>query len=77
MARGVKRSIDQKIAAKEEVVEALKIRLKSEQKELEGLYQEKQEEELQALNEVLKENALSAQEAKEILIRFRSEQQQN
>ena len=41
MARGQRKSIEEKIAAKEELIEALTTRLESEKRELEELCQEK------------------------------------
>ena len=41
MARGQRKAIEDKIREKEELVSALKIRLKSEQNELDALYKEK------------------------------------
>ena len=39
MARGQRRTIEEKIADKEEIIRALQTRIKSEKEELEGLYQ--------------------------------------
>ena len=44
MARGQRKTIEEKIAEKEELILALRTRLKSEQLELETLYKEKHEE---------------------------------
>ena len=46
MARGQRKSIDEKIAAKKELIEALTTRMESEKRELEELYQEKRKKEL-------------------------------
>ena len=43
MARGQRKAIEDKIKEKEELVSALKIRLKSEQNELDALYKEKKD----------------------------------
>lgn len=67
MARGQRRTIEEKIADKEEIIKALQIRLKSEKEELEGMYQEKREKDLAKLSEVLKESGLTPDDAADIL----------
>lgn len=63
MARGQRKTIEAKIAEKERLIESLKLRLKSEQQELDALNKEKRDEELQALSDVLQEAKLTAQDA--------------
>ncbi len=63
MARGQRKSIEEKIADKEKMIEALKTRIKSEQRELEELNREKREVDLKALQEILQEAKLSAVDA--------------
>ena len=41
MARGQRKTMEEKIAAKKELIEALMTRVESEKRELEELYQEK------------------------------------
>ena len=53
MARGQRKTIEEKISEKENLIESLKIRLKSEQRELEELHKEKREVDMKALHEVL------------------------
>lgn len=67
MARGQRRSIEEKIADKEEIIKALQIRLKSEKEELESMHQEKREKDLAKLSEVLKESGLTPDDAADIL----------
>lgn len=67
MARGPKKSIDERIAAKEELIASLQIRVKSEQAELEELYRDKQAEQLSELSALLDETGLSVGEAAAIL----------
>ena len=45
MARGQRKTIDEKITAKQEMIEALMTRVESEKRELEELYQEKRRKE--------------------------------
>jgi len=67
MARGQRRSIEEKIADKEEVIKALQTRLKSEKEELEAMYQEKREKDLAKLSDVLRSSGLSPDDAADIL----------
>ncbi|WWR17180.1 hypothetical protein V1224_07055 [Lachnospiraceae bacterium JLR.KK008] len=67
MARGQRKSIEEKIAEKESMIDALKVRLKSEQRELEELKQEKREVDLKTLNEVLQEAKMSALDAVNVI----------
>lgn len=63
MARGQRKTIEEKIAEKEKLIEALKVRLKSEQHELDLLNKEKRDEDLQTLNDVLQEAKMTALDA--------------
>lgn len=75
MARGPRKTIDEKIQAKEELIQSLQIRIKSEQAELTELYREKQAEQLSELSDILSENGLSAMEAAAILREHTRQQQ--
>ena len=76
MARGQRRSIEEKIADKEEIIKALQTRLKSEKEELESMYQEKREKDLAKLSEVLKESGLTPDDAADILKEHLENQQE-
>ena len=67
MARGQRKAVEEKIAEKEELVSALKTRLKSEQAELDALYREKREKDLEGLNQIIAESGLDLNEAADIL----------
>lgn len=67
MARGVKKSIDEKIAEKRELLKALEIRAEKEKKELELLLNEQKQQEVESLYNLLKEANISVNEATEIL----------
>lgn len=67
MARGVKKSIDEKIAEKRELLGALEIRVEKEKKELELLLNEQKQQEVESLYNLLKEANISVNEATEIL----------
>ncbi len=70
MPRGQRRTIDEKIAAKQEVIEALMTRVESEQRELDELYQEKKYKELEAVNDLIEETGLSVEEVSGILQQY-------
>lgn len=76
MARGQRRSIEEKIADKEEIIKALQIRLKSEKEELESMHQEKREKDLAKLSEVLKASGLTPDDAADILKEHLDNQQE-
>ncbi|MBQ6887474.1 MAG: hypothetical protein IJN54_08195 [Lachnospiraceae bacterium] len=68
MARGQKKSIEEKIAAKEEVISALEIRLKKEREELQEMYEEKRQRELSSLNELMEENGLDIDSVRNLIL---------
>lgn len=67
MARGQRKPIEEKIAEKEELIGALRTRLKSEQGELDALYKEKRDRDLEGLNQILADAGLDVGEASDIL----------
>ena len=67
MARGPRKSLDDKIREKSEVIEALKIRIKSEQAELDELIREKQDKEIAEIGNLLRDSSLTTEEAKKII----------
>ncbi|MDE7446070.1 MAG: hypothetical protein K2N15_10280 [Lachnospiraceae bacterium] len=67
MARGQRKTVEEKIAEKEELILALKTRLKSEQSELDALYKEKRDRDLEELSQLLEASGLNLEEASEIL----------
>lgn len=67
MARGQRKTVEEKIAEKEELILALRTRLKSEQSELDALYKEKRDRDLEELSQLLAESGLNLEEASEIL----------
>lgn len=67
MARGKKRSIEEKIADKEELIAALQRRIKAEQEELEAFYNEKKLKDLEGLDSLVKTAGLSSEEVEEAL----------
>jgi len=78
MARGQRKTIEDKIAEKEKLIQALKTRLKSEQGELDVLYKEKRDRDLEGLSQILEEAGMDIDEASDILqsyIQNREEEQ--
>ena len=75
MARGPRKTIEDKIRDKTELIESLKIRIQSEERELAQLRQEKKMKELEAITEFLDDTGISAAQAREVLERHVSELQ--
>jgi len=75
MARGPRKSIDDKIRDKEELIASLKVRIQSEERELTELRNEKRVKELEALTTILDDNGITVDEAREVLERHVCEQQ--
>lgn len=70
MARGQRKSIDEKIAAKKELIEALTTRMESEKRELEELFQEKRKKELEVVSDIITESGLEPEEVAEVLQQY-------
>lgn len=70
MARGQRKSVEEKIAAKEELISALLTRVESEKQELEALYDEKRIKDLGIVSELIEDAGLSASEAVEALQQY-------
>ena len=70
MARGPKKSIEERITAKQELISALLTRIESEKKELEALYDEKRIKDLGTVNDLIEEAGLSPEEAAEALQQY-------
>ena len=62
MARGQRKTIEEKITAKQELIEALLTRVESEKRELEELYEEKKRKELEVVSDLIEETGLSPEE---------------
>lgn len=70
MARGQRKTIDEKIAAKQELIDALVIRIESEKGELEALYDEKRRRELETVNELIEDAGLQPTEVAQMLKQY-------
>lgn len=67
MARGPRKSLEDKIREKEELVQGLKRRVKAEQEELDALYAEKKNQELAEINSLISAAGIDPGKAVEIL----------
>lgn len=67
MARGQRKTVEEKIAEKEEIILVLRAKLKSEQSELDALYKEKRDKDLESINQLLASSGLDVDDAYGIL----------
>ena len=67
MARGQRKSIDEKIREKEELIGALKVRIQSEERELNDLITEKRNKEAEAITRMLADAGIIMEEAKNLI----------
>lgn len=67
MARGIRKSLEDKIAQKSELIQSLEIRLDKERAELDEMMLEQKRQELDGLYEFIKNSSLSVEEATDIL----------
>ena len=73
MARGQRKTVEDKIAEKEEIIKALNIRIEKESKELKALLREQKQKEIESLYEFIKMSNLSLNEATEVLQQYLSD----
>ncbi|MBR6769655.1 MAG: hypothetical protein IKM28_00135 [Lachnospiraceae bacterium] len=77
MPRGQRKTLEEKIAEKEELIQAWQTRIKSEQNELEALYNEKKLKDLESLDEMVRTSGLNESEIAEALENYRKLKEQN
>ncbi|MDE5589192.1 MAG: hypothetical protein K2J60_08655 [Acetatifactor sp.] len=70
MARGQRKTLEEKITAKEELIEALMTRVESEKRELEELYQEKKMKELEVVSDLIADAGLQPDEVAAVLQQY-------
>lgn len=70
MARGQRKTIEEKIQAKQELIEALMTRVESEKRELEELYQAKRQKELEVVGDMISDAGLEPDEVEEAIRRY-------
>ena len=73
MARGQRKPIEEKIREKEEIVAELEAKLKKEKDELKALNQQKKEQDVNALLEIMKDSKMSVDELKEMALKNKAE----
>ncbi len=72
MARGQRKTIEEKIIQKKEIINGLSIRINSEQKELEALLSEQKQQEVEILYDFIKTSDLGVYEAIDVLKEYTS-----
>lgn len=70
MARGQRKTLEEKIAAKQELIDALEVRMESERRELEDLYEQKRRKELEAVSELIEDAGLEPEEVVAVLQQY-------
>lgn len=76
MARGQRRSIEDKIQQKQEVIDALEVRIEHEREELEALISEQKQKEVETLYDFIKTSNLGVLEATEVLQQYVEEHEE-
>lgn len=74
MARGPRKTLDEKIQTKQEMIEALETRLETEKSELEEMLREKRLQELSAVSDLIEESGLEPDEVAKLLQEYIKEQ---
>ncbi len=77
MARGQRKTIEEKITAKEELISALMTRVESEKRELAELYDEKRRKELEAVGDLIEDAGLAPEEVAEVLHQYLESRAEN
>lgn len=75
MARGPRKTIEEKIEAKQELIDALEARLDAERAELEDMLRERRLKELETVEDLIAECGLEPGDVAEILRKYAQEKQ--
>ena len=70
ICQGQRKSLEEKIQAKQELINALNIRMESEQRELEELFEQKKRKELEAVSDIIEDAGLAPEEVTEVLQQY-------
>lgn len=70
MARGQRKTLEEKITAKKELIAALATRIESEKRELEELVEERKRKELEVVNDLIADAGLGTAEVAELLQQY-------
>lgn len=76
MARGQRKSIEEKIQQKQEIIDGLETRIEHEREELEALLSEQKQKEVETLYDFIKMSHLGVNEATEILQQYVAEHEE-
>ena len=76
MARGQRKSIEEKIQQKQEIIDALETRMEHEREELEVLLSEQKQKEVETLYDFIKTSNLDVYEATEVLQQYVAEHEE-
>lgn len=76
MARGQRKSIEDKIQAKQELIDALLTRVESEKRELAELMEEKRRKELETVSDMIDDYGLAPEEVAQALQQFLDNRQE-
>ena len=70
MPRGQRKSLEEKIQAKQELINALNIRIESEQREFEVMFEQKRRKEQEAVSDIIEDAGLAPEEVTEVLQQY-------
>ncbi len=70
MARGQRKTLEEKIIAKQDMIAALQTRIESEKRELDELYEEKRRKELETVSDLIEDAGLNPAEVAEVLQQY-------
>ena len=70
MARGQRKSLEEKITAKQELIASLQTRIESEKRELEEMYDEKRRKELEVVSDLIADAGLATEEVATVLQQY-------
>lgn len=70
MARGQRKTLEEKITAKQELIASLQIRIESEKRELEELFEEKRRKELEVVSDLIADAGLQTEEVAAVLQQY-------
>ena len=70
MARGQRKTLEEKIKVKQELISALQTRIESEKRELEELFDEKRKKELEVVSDLIADTGLATEEVAAVLQQY-------
>lgn len=77
MARGQRKTIEEKIAAKQEMIQALLVRVESEKRELLELQEEKKRKELEVVGDLIADAGLEPEEVAQMLQEYKNSRKES